>query len=75
MNRQEVRNLCGRGVVCLDGATGTQLILRGMPAGVSPEAWTAENPAAITQVQQAYADAGSRIVYTCTFGGNLPKLR
>ena len=75
MNRQEFRNLCGRGVVCLDGATGTQLILRGMPAGVSPEAWTAENPAAITQVQQAYADAGSRIVYTCTFGGNLPKLR
>ena len=64
MNRKEFSALCQRGVVCLDGATGTQLLLRGMPAGVSPEDWSRKNPSALTAIQQAYEAAGSRIVYS-----------
>ena len=61
-------------VILLDGATGTQLALHGMPQGVCPELWCLENPRAITEIQQAYAAAGSRIVYAPTFGGNRIKL-
>ena len=61
-------------VVMLDGATGTELLKRGMPAGVSPELWSLENPEAIKSVHRAYHDAGSRIVYAPTFGGNPLKL-
>ena len=74
MNRNEFRQWCDSAVRILDGATGTELIKQGMPAGVSPELWVLENPAAITAVQQAYAVAGSNIVYTPTFGGNMIKL-
>ena len=74
ISRSRFRKLCDEKVLILDGATGTELIKQGMPSGVSPELWVAEHPEAITAVQQAYADAGSNIVYTPTFGGNEIKL-
>lgn len=74
MNRVDFRRWCDASVRMLDGATGTELIKQGMPAGVSPELWVFEHPEAIIAVQQAYAAAGSEIVYTATFGGNEIKL-
>lgn len=74
ISREQFRKLCDEKILILDGATGTELIKQGMPAGVSPELWVSEHPEAITAVQQAYADAGSNIVYTPTFGGNEIKL-
>ena len=74
ISRKQFRQLCDEKVLILDGATGTELIKRGMPAGVAPELWVFEHPEAITAVQQAYAAAGSNIVYTPTFGGNEVKL-
>ena len=58
----------------LDGATGTQLQKLGMPSGVSTEQWVIEHPETITQIQQAYVEAGSNVVYACTFGANRVKL-
>ena len=58
----------------LDGATGTQLQKHGMPAGVCAEKWTLENPDVILAVQKEYVDAGSRVLYTPTFGANRVKL-
>jgi 5-methyltetrahydrofolate--homocysteine methyltransferase len=58
----------------LDGATGTELQKRGMPAGVSPELWCIENPDVIGSIHSDYARAGSDVVYTCTFGANRLKL-
>ena len=58
----------------LDGATGTELQKRGMPAGVCPELWCIENPSVIASVHGDYARAGSDVVYTCTFGANRFKL-
>ena len=58
----------------LDGATGTELQKRGMPAGVCPELWCIENPSVIASVHGDYARAGCDVVYTCTFGANRFKL-
>lgn len=52
----------------LDGATGTELMKRGMPAGVSVQAWVLENPDALAEIQNEYYQAGSDAVYACTFG-------
>ena len=42
----------------------------GMPRGVCPELWILEHPDAIHQLQTAYVEAGSQIIYAPTFGGN-----
>jgi 5-methyltetrahydrofolate--homocysteine methyltransferase len=46
----------------------------GMPDGVCVEQWTADNPAAITDLQRRYAEAGSGAVMAPTFGANPVKL-
>ena len=74
MNKKEFRELIESGLVILDGATGTELAKRGMPAGVCPEIWCIENPAAIKDLQDKYISAGSSIIYAPTFGGNRCKL-
>ena len=74
MNTAQFKELVSKKLLILDGATGTELQKRGMPAGVCPEQWVIENPDAIKQIQQAYVNAGSDIVYSCTFGGNRIKL-
>jgi len=61
-------------VLILDGATGTLLQKRGMPAGVCPEKWVVENPAAIVDIQREYIDAGSDVIYTFSLGGTRTKL-
>ncbi|OHD24554.1 MAG: 5-methyltetrahydrofolate--homocysteine methyltransferase [Spirochaetes bacterium GWD1_27_9] len=61
-------------ILVLDGATGTELQKRGMPKGVCPEKWVSENPSILIDVQKSYKDAGTNIVYSCTFGANRYKL-
>lgn len=61
-------------IIILDGATGTELQKRGMPAGVCPEIWCLENPGIISDVHAGYRDAGADIVYTPTFGANRIKM-
>lgn len=58
----------------LDGATGTALQKRGMPAGACTEQWVLEHPEAILDVQARYLDAGSDVLYAPTFGANPVKL-
>lgn len=70
MTKKEFRTLCREKIVCLDGATGSNLIKRGMPAGVCPERWILEHPQIITKLQQEYIQAGSHIVYAPTFTSN-----
>jgi 5-methyltetrahydrofolate--homocysteine methyltransferase len=54
----------------LDGATGTELQKRGLPAGACPELWNVDNPGPIREVAQSYVDAGSDIIITNSFGVN-----
>ena len=58
----------------LDGATGTQLQKRGFTGGMCAEQWVLEHPDAILEIQRAYVDAGSNVLYAPTFGANRVKL-
>ena len=58
----------------LDGATGTQLQARGFTGGECAERWTLEHPEAILEIQRAYVEAGSQVLYAPTFGANRVKL-
>ena len=55
-----------------DGAWGTQLMQRGLPAGQPPEWFALERPEAIEEVARLYVDAGADLVTTDTFE---PKLK
>ena len=47
MTREEFAALAASKIILLDGATGTELIKRGLPSGACPEAWLLDNPDAI----------------------------
>ncbi|MBQ9589175.1 MAG: homocysteine S-methyltransferase family protein [Butyrivibrio sp.] len=74
MNRKEFLRFCDNKIIFLDGATGTNLMKAGMPAGVCPEAWILEHKDVMLDLQKRYADAGANIVYAPTFTGNRIKL-
>lgn len=69
-----IKNLLREKIVILDGATGTELQKKGMPAGACPELWCLQNPKNIQDVHASYAKAGAKIVYSGTFGANRFKL-
>jgi 5-methyltetrahydrofolate--homocysteine methyltransferase len=64
-----------RAPLLADGATGTMLQAAGLPVGKTPEHWVLENPAAVRALVAQYIDAGSDLVYTCTFGAGRVQLR
>jgi len=74
IQKDMIRRLLKRRVLILDGAMGTELHKRGMPAGSCPELWCLENPAVVEDIHRAYRQAGADVVYTCTFGANRLKL-
>lgn len=61
-------------VIVLDGATGTNLQKAGMPTGVCPEQWILEHPQTLIDLQKAYVEAGTDIVYAPTFTASRIKL-
>lgn len=58
----------------LDGATGTNLMLRGMPQGVCVEEWVLQHPQVIEEIQRGFIQAGSDVIYAPTFSANIAKL-
>lgn len=75
MTRKEFQELAASRILILDGATGSNLLKRGMPQGACPELWIEEHPQVLAGLQQEYVEAGSDIVYAPTFGGNRIKLQ
>ena len=75
MNRSDFRSLLENRILCLDGATGTNLMAAGMPLGVCPEQWILEHPEILIQLQISFLEAGTNIVYAPTFTCNRIKLR
>ncbi len=75
MNQSQWKEFCSNRYILLDGATGSNLMKAGMPTGVCPEKWILEHPDALIQLQKAYLDAGSNIVYAPTFTANRIKLQ
>ena len=75
MTRKEFRDfVIKKGVVLLDGATGSNLMAAGMPSGVCPEKWIAEHPDVLIRLQREYVQAGTDILYAPTFTANRVKL-
>ena len=49
---------------------GTMLQAEGLPTGQIPELWNLTRPETVAAVQRRYVEAGSRVLYTNTFGAN-----
>lgn len=75
MTKQEFQQLCRQRIVYLDGATGSNLMKAGMPVGVCPEQWILEHEQALIDLQSAYIEAGTDILYAPTFTANRIKLK
>lgn len=75
MTKKEFRKLASNHPIYLDGATGSNLLKRGMPTGVCPEQWILENREIFIQLQKEYIAAGSQIIYAPTFSANSVKLK
>ncbi|MBQ8586809.1 MAG: homocysteine S-methyltransferase family protein [Oscillospiraceae bacterium] len=75
MTKQEFAARCARGFLLLDGATGSNLMKRGMPRGVCTEQWVSDHPEALLSLQRSYVEAGSDILYAPTFSANRYSLR
>jgi 5-methyltetrahydrofolate--homocysteine methyltransferase len=56
--------------ILLDGGMGTQLQAAGLPMGAMPELWNLTEAEKVTAVHRRYVEAGSRVLYTNTFGVN-----
>jgi methionine synthase I (cobalamin-dependent) len=58
------------GLMISDGAWGTQLQLRGLPSGTTPDTWNLTHADQVEAVARAYAEAGSQVILTNTFRAN-----
>lgn len=67
LTKEEFHKFLELGVCLLDGATGSNLQKAGMPRGCCTEEWVLANPEKLVALQQAYAEAGSQILYAPTF--------
>lgn len=74
MTKAEFAKWASENMIYLDGATGSNLMKAGMPAGVCPEQWILEHEEVFLALQKAYVESGSNILYAPTFTANRIKL-
>ena len=74
MTKKEFQELTEK-VLILDGATGSNLMAQGMPRGICTEQWVIEHKRCLQNLQSAYIEAGSQVIYAPTFGGNRRNLQ
>lgn len=58
-----------------DGATGTNLISRGLPSGMTAETWVLEQPDQVIQLHKDFITAGAEIILTNTFGASIIRMK
>jgi 5-methyltetrahydrofolate--homocysteine methyltransferase len=63
-----------RGILISDGAWGTFLVKRGMQPGECAELWNVDHPDVVAEIACSYAEAGSDLISTDSFGGTRLKL-
>lgn len=66
--------LTAKKILISDGAWGTMLQAKGLGPDDCPEEWNVSHPAEVRAVAADYAEAGSDMVLTDTFGGSRIKL-
>lgn len=62
-------------VLVVDGAMGTMLQNKKLPAGACPEEWNLTRPEVIKEIHLEYCRAGADIITTNTFGATRCKLK
>ena len=62
-------------ILVADGATGTNLIARGLPGGVTAESWVLDQPQNIIQLHKDFINAGANIILTSTFNASSIRLK
>ena len=67
-------HLNDRAAWLFDGGMGTQLQRHDLDVEDCPEAWNLDKPEVVLGIHQAYVQAGSDVIQTNTFGGNLIRL-
>lgn len=67
LTKSEFQERIAAGLRFLDGATGSNLRVAGMPKGCSTELWVLEHPHILQNLQRQYAEAGSQIIFAPTF--------
>ena len=67
LTREQFHEKIKEGYCILDGATGSNLMKVGMPRGGCTEQWILEHPEKLANLQRAYVQAGTRILYAPTF--------
>lgn len=67
LTKEQFHKKIASGIHILDGATGSNLRLMGMPKGCSTEMWVLEHPHILQDLQRRYAEAGSQILFAPTF--------
>lgn len=75
MHEGLLKKLASGEILVSDGATGSNLQRMGLPMGKAGEEWVLENPDAVKALAQAFFNAGSDILLTCTFGGTRIRLK
>lgn len=58
-----------------DGATGSTLIARGLPSGMTSESWVLDQPEKIIQLHRDFITAGADIILSCTFGASSIRMK
>src|SRR5688500_8834008 len=62
-------------ILVADGATGSTLQKMGLTPGKPPEDLIIDDPASILKLASSFAEAGSDIILTCTFGGTRMRMK
>ena len=75
MGNKFLDRLAAGDVLVADGATGTNLQKVGLQSGTTPEDWVFDRPEEILKLEQAWVEAGSDLILTCTFGGTRLRLK
>jgi len=58
-----------------DGATGSNLFLRGLQSGEAPELWNDAHPERIAGLARDFVEAGADLILTNSFGGTRHRLK
>jgi 5-methyltetrahydrofolate--homocysteine methyltransferase len=62
-------------VLVADGATGTNLIARGLPSGSTAESWVVDQPDKIISLHKEFISAGADIILSSTFNASSIRLK
>ena len=70
-----LERLNGGEILVADGATGSNLQKMGLKPGKPPEDLIIDDPDTLLKLASSFADAGSDIILTCTFGGTRMRMK